>query len=252
MISSLDAHAHLGLDVTRGDLDALGTTGIMAVTRTPEEWPGVLGRRDSRVVWGIGCHPGVLRGLRMYNEALFTAVAKKAVFVGEVGLDGRPPTPDDLQRQVFRSILRIATDEGLILSVHSLGRTIEVLDEIEATDAKRVILHWWTGQAGETQRAIKLGCYFSVNSAAHPHILAELPRDRVLTETDFPLTATIDPPVARPGGVDAILATLAQLWGCDANAVRASSWRAIGELDRGSRRLERANTSFAGAMASLR
>jgi TatD DNase family protein len=250
VIPSVDAHAHLGLDVTRGDLDTLGSAAVMAVTRSPEEWPGVIRRRDTRVAWGVGCHPGVARALRLYDEGLFAAVAKRAAFGGEIGLDARSSTPDELQRKVFGSILRVAADESLILSVHSLGRTTEVLDLIEESGATKVILHWWTGTSDETARAIALGLYFSVNGAVRPHILGMLPQDRVMTETDFPLTSTIDAAVTRPGKVDTIVAMLARQWNCDATAVRTATWTALRELDRGRSGLARSSPGFASMISS--
>lgn len=248
MTPSLDAHAHLGLNVTREDLDALGSVAVMAVTRSPEDWPGALRRRDSKIAWGAGCHPGVARALGLYNESLFVAVAKKAAFGGEVGLDARVSTSFELQREVLASILHVAAGEGLVLSVHSLGRTAEALDLIEESGATKVILHWWTGTADETKRAIDLGLFFSVNGAARPHILAMLPRDRVLTETDYPLTSNSDPRASMPGKVDTILGTLAREWSCDIEAVRLATWTALADLDMGRNGLARSSPAFAAAI----
>jgi len=53
-------------------------------------------------------------------------------------------------------------------------------------------MHWFTGSKSEARQAAALGCYFSVNaemtrSDRGRALLANLPIDRILTETDGPL-----------------------------------------------------------------
>jgi TatD DNase family protein len=71
-----------------------------------------------------------------------------------------------------------------------------VLDLIEShlpAQKGRVVLHWFTGSKAEARRAAELGCYFSVNAAMFRNdrgrdLVATLPSDRLLTETDAPFT----------------------------------------------------------------
>jgi len=60
-------------------------------------------------------------------------------------------------------------------------------------------LHWFTGSKAEAQRALELGCYFSINAAMleserHASMTAVIPLDRLLTETDGPFTKTDERP----------------------------------------------------------
>src|SRR5690606_25132022 len=53
--------------------------------------------------------------------------------------------------------------------------------------------HWFTGSMAEARRAAALGCYYSVNAEmTHSDpgraLVAELPTDRLLTETDAAFT----------------------------------------------------------------
>ena len=55
------------------------------------------------------------------------------------------------------------------------------------------ILHWFTGSVKDAQKAIKLGCWFSINpqmclTATGKNIINCIPIDRVLPETDGPFT----------------------------------------------------------------
>jgi TatD DNase family protein len=78
------------------------------------------------------------------------------------------------------------------MSVHSVRAASAVLGHVEAylpPDRGRVVLHWFTGSPAEARRGAALGCYFSVNAEMlrtdrHRALLAQIPRDRLLTETD--------------------------------------------------------------------
>jgi len=103
----------------------------------------------------------------------------------------------DLQREVFTRILqKCAAAGGKILTVHSLRSAKAVLDLVEThlpPATGKVVLHWFTGTKSEARRALDLGCYFSINAAMLRNekgrdLVAALPADRLLTETDAPFT----------------------------------------------------------------
>jgi TatD DNase family protein len=77
------------------------------------------------------------------------------------------------------------------------------------------VLHWFTGSRSEAQRAVSLGCYFSINremmrNDKHNSMVASLPLDRLLTETDGPFVK-IDGRDARPSDVSQVLEALARI-----------------------------------------
>jgi TatD DNase family protein len=235
----LDAHAHVPSRASTREVTSYAPAVVLAVTGSSVVWPSALRRRDSRVAWGIGCHPADARALDTFTEGSFAKAAKSAAFVGEVGLDGRSPVPRDVQRRVFSSVLRVARGEGLVVSVHSLGRIDDVLDMVEGNGGAKVILHWWTGSHPQTERAVRLGCFFSVNGVARQWVLAGLPRDRVLTETDYPFTKQRDSTATAPGRVTRALALLASAWNEAPADVITRTWRALSELDASGRLGER-------------
>jgi TatD DNase family protein len=143
----------------------------------------------------------------------------EARYVGEVGLDAGPRyfRSLELQKQVFeRILLQCANTGGRVLSVHSVRSTKAVLDLIEThlpSSRGKVVLHWFTGPKLEVARAVDLGCYFSVNAAMlnterGRSIVAAIPADRLLTETDGPFTV-VDGRPACPTDVSALLEQLA-------------------------------------------
>ena len=250
MTPAIDAHAHLVPNLTLAEVDGLRDAFVMGVTRSPAEWGSALRRRDRRIAWGLGCHPADARAMAEFREAKLAAVASRAAFFGEVGLDARSKVPADAQEQVLRSVLRVAAAEGIAVSLHSTGRAGRVLDLVEEIALTKAILHWWGGSAEETQRAVALGCYFSVNVAMRAGVLRVLPRMRVVTETDFPATRSRDQSVDRPGAVGSIEAHLAALWSIGLTAVRDTGWSVLREIDAGGGRLAMTTQSVTAARAT--
>ena len=77
-----------------------------------------------------------------------------------------------------------------------------------------------------------MGCFFSVNGAEarRPKVLALLPQNRVLAETDFPYPRRSDPVADRPAAVATIEVCLMQEWGVDQLGLRRRLWRTVSAL----------------------
>jgi TatD DNase family protein len=107
---------------------------------------------------------------------------------------------------------------------------------LEKHEFRNAVLHWFTGTIASLERAIELGCWFSVNPAMIRSkngklIVARLSRDRVLTETDGPHVRIGSRP-AEPTDVQEVLACLGTAWGVShseaEDAVAANFARLIG------------------------
>lgn len=247
----LDAHAHVPLSASVAEVAAYAPSLVMAVTRAPTQWPTALRRRDSRIAWGIGCHPGDEQAVAQFEERRFAGAARAAAFIGEVGLDARSRVPLAAQQTVLDSVLRVGAGEGLIVSLHVAGRVAEALDLLSRHPDARVILHWWTGSPEQTAAASDLGCYFSINGAARPHVLKALPRDRTLTETDFPFTKRMDPAATAPGRVAKGIALLSSTWTMAPAQVTELVWQNLASLD-SARHLRARAAAFDGATQAAR
>lgn len=208
----VDFHCHLDLYPDFESLVAeCDTHGIhtVAVTTTPRAWlkNHELAARTKHVHAALGIHPQIV-GTHGHEIDLWESLLPRARYVGEVGLDAGPRyfRTLELQKKVFERVLQACNREGAkILSVHSIRSTALVLDMIETyidPGKVRLVLHWFTGSTSEARRATQLGCYFSINEqmATSPRsskVVACLPDDRLLTETDGPFASTQGKP-SRP------------------------------------------------------
>jgi TatD DNase family protein len=226
MLPALDAHAHVKPSVLSSDLEQLDAL-VFAVTRDPAEWSEVLGRDDPMTVWGIGAHPRLVASLQSFSSDRFAVAMEEALLVGEVGLDGA--AAGRLSDRVFAEILAVVAAAPRPTSIHSQGASRKVLDALAHTPIVAPILHWWTGGAAETEEAVAMGCYFSLNGAAarRPEVIGLIPPERVLTETDFPHTRGIDRRAVAPAKVATIEAALISAWGVGEFELRRRLWRNV-------------------------
>ncbi|KUL40088.1 TatD family hydrolase [Streptomyces regalis] len=223
----LDCHAHIAPDVTPAQIDALHPAVVFAVTRTPAEAHHTCRRRDPRLVWGSGIHPGVPEALDSFDLQQFRATLRHSCLIGEVGLDRRGSL--ERQRTVLAQILKAAREQPVLLSLHSTGRTGALLDLLTDQPHPGMILHWFLGSPTERQQAIDLGAYFSVNAAMPDDILTSLPATRLLPETDFPASRRTTG-ASRPGDISRLEQRLAQLHGMTPEHVRRRFWQNLREL----------------------
>ncbi len=227
----LDCHAHVETSIDTDALRSLRAV-VVAVTRRPAEWNGALGRQDQTTVWGVGVHPGVREALDEFDGDCFAATTSRALFVGEIGLDGRAKTDKDRQREVFDAILEVLASDPRPATIHSVGACDQVIAALRNQPIRAAVLHWWRGDREQTKEAVDLGCYFSINGheVKKPQTLDLVPKDRLLTETDYPHSRRYDRSADRPGGVDAVETTLERRWSVDRLEVRRQLWRNFGAM----------------------
>lgn len=221
----LDLHAHIDPGASAAELERLGAV-VFAATRSLDEYESVRSRRDQVTIWGLGCHPGIPDAQRTFDAAMFAELLASAAYVSEVGLDGRSKVPPGQQERVFESILEVLGAAPRIVSIHSSGAPVRVLDALERRPVRGAVLHWWRGDATQTRRAIALGCRFSINAAGArcAEDLAEIPIERILTETDHPSGDRRSPAPRQPGAVVDVEETLAQTRGVDPQTFRRQVW----------------------------
>jgi TatD DNase family protein len=216
------------------------------MTLSLDEAALVVERDEPRITWGVGCHPRQLKAQQAFNPGRFGELAERAAIVGEIGLDAGSRVPLELQLQTFRQALEIVARLPRLVSIHSYRATGLVLQELRRTPVAVPVLHWWTGNADETQEAVALGCYFSIHSAVarHSKFRTRVPPDRLLIESDHGYR---DPPAAIPCRVEWVEHLLGQQLQLGVEEVRRLAWRNLATIIRetGTREL------FPGAFATL-
>jgi TatD DNase family protein len=232
-LPSIDLHAHIEPDIEAADLVALGSL-VFAATRSLDEAASALDRADPWTVWGVGSHPGVIGAQKAFDPVRFADLITRTPYVSEVGLDGTSRVPLGTQQATFEAILTTLQTSPRITSIHSYDAIGTVLNCLAARPIQGAVLHWWLGDEDETRRAVALRCYFSINESTlrRPELLAMLPLDRVLAETDHPFGDRSGGPSRRPGNVDKVEAAIGRLHGLDQDEVRRVMWRNLADLAR--------------------
>lgn len=227
----VDFHCHLDLFTDfQNILEKCNSLNleIISVTNAPCVWQTnlALSQKYSRVHIALGLHPQLAK--KHYKEIeLFEKYLKETRFIGEVGLDGSEEIADtfEMQKEAFVQILKCCASEGnKVLSVHSRGASREVIDAIASylpQQKGKTVLHWFTGTNAEALEAIKLGCYFSVNSRMlisnkGKALLNIIPPERVLTETDTPFIKGL----GYPFNIEQTIESLAAFWALSATLVK--------------------------------
>lgn len=146
----------------------------------------------------IGVHPHEVKHIAdgWYDEFRQLARQKKVVAYGEIGLDYHYNHSDpEQQRQRFREQIRLARELRLPVIIHTREAqddTIRILKEEGAAEVGGVF-HCFSGDAWLAKDAIDLGFYLSFsgiltfqNATMLRDIAKQVPRDRLLIETDCP------------------------------------------------------------------
>lgn len=218
----IDAHCHLDAypDPYETALAAdRARVFTIAVTELPSgfeaAYPHVRPLRAIRLA--VGLHP--LRAERHAHERdRFAACLARTSYVGEVGLDFSPEGWETrrLQEASFRFVLELLRVQPKFVSIHSRRAEVAVLDALAEHGVRPAVFHWFTGSLSQVDRLIEQGHSCSINpamvrSARGRAIIARLPLDRVLTETDGPYV-TVHGRAALPMDVVEVETYLARVW----------------------------------------
>ena len=146
----------------------------------------------------LGLHP-LLASESINNLALFNSLLYQTSYVGEIGLDFSKEgiATKNTQIIVLRSLLESLRGKQKIISVHSRKAERVLFDLLCEYNIQNVIFHWYSGPVDLIPSIISKGYYFSINESMTKSkngraILEQIPRNRILTETDAPYNTKMD------------------------------------------------------------
>lgn len=146
----------------------------------------------------LGLHP-LLAADKQNELQIFKNNIEKTSYIGEIGLDFSKSgiSTKEIQVSVLRKILSELKGKKKIVSVHSRKAERELLDLLCEYDIKNVIFHWYSGPIGLIPSILSCGYYFSINesmtlSKNGQKIIENIPKARILTETDAPYNSKTD------------------------------------------------------------
>ncbi len=216
----IDTHAHFTkkypytLSVVSCQLQQAkeyGVKAIVSVMAEPEgyqcAYEAALNFPHIYLVLGIGRHLA-LKTTKVYWKLLTSYLDEqnpKVVAIGETGLDYRfKPNAYEIskQKEIFIHQIKLALHYDLPLVIHSGKAMDDVLDilEIEYTSGRGGVIHFFTGNLVQAQRAIEMGFYLSfalpiLTNHEMQQVCKDIPLQWVLTETDSPF---LKPPKGWP------------------------------------------------------
>ncbi|MCL1100228.1 TatD family hydrolase [Shewanella saliphila] len=155
----------------------------------------------NNVFLSSGVHPlDVQEGLNIEDIKRF-ATDPRVVAIGETGLDYfYSNDTKTLQQQCFEQQIALAVEVNKPLIVHTRDAREDTINMLKAGNADNVggVLHCFTENWEMAKAAIDLGFYISVsgivtfkNAAELRSVIRQVPKDRLLVETDSPYLAPV-------------------------------------------------------------
>ena len=145
----------------------------------------------------VGIHPENCGDFAPEQMDAIRELAKhnKVVAVGEIGLDYYWPEnpPRELQQQVLRAHMALAQELGLPVIIHDREAHADSLAIVKEFPAVTGVFHCFSGSVEMARELLNLGWMLSFNGAVTfknarkaPEVVAAVPVDRIMIETDAP------------------------------------------------------------------
>lgn len=244
-----DVHAHLTSPRLRDDADgviararAAGVTTIVsnglnpadnvATLQLAERYPDIVRPAlglypvdavlPEMLAMGVDYHRDDDGPIPSGDEAIqwLSSNVERAFAVGEVGLDRYwvPPELWDQQEERFRRLIRLAMEADKPLIIHTRKAERRAFEVLVEEGASRVVWHCYSSKVKFGLRIAEHGHWLSIPAHVHKaqnfqRLLTDLPRDRVLLETDCPYLSPVAGEVNEPANVARTVAWAVEAWG---------------------------------------
>lgn len=202
----IDSHCHLAWEKFKEDLPQVlerakeaGVEGVIVIG-AGEGFEG-----NQRAVDLAGRHPNLWSTVGIHpHDALQTGDLKslvaqpKVVAIGETGLDYHyDHSPRAIQQKRFAEQIALAKELYLPLVIHSREAWEDTVAMVKASGV-RGVFHCFGGSWAQAKQALDLGFYVSISGIVTfkkagdlAEVVAKLPLDKILVETDAPYLAPV-------------------------------------------------------------
>jgi TatD DNase family protein len=209
----VDSHCHLeykGLvEDQAGVLTRARQAGVgqfLNISTRRSEWDQVVATatREPDVWASVGIHPHEAdQHADLGRDVLLEATENpRVIAIGETGLDYYYDHSDrETQRDLFRMHIGVSRETGLPLIIHTRDAeddTLEILEDELGKGAFPALIHCFTASQDFGNRVLEFGLTISLsgivtfkNAKELQEIAREIPRNRLLVETDSPFLAPV-------------------------------------------------------------
>ena len=241
-----DTHAHYDDDWFDEDreelLSSLPEKGVGLVvnpgtTVDTSRMAIAMAEKYDHIYAAVGIHPENCHDFTPQHIDVLRDLAQhpKVVAIGEIGLDyywdSNPPK--EFQQQVLRSQLALAEEVNLPVILHDRDAHGDILAIVKEFPRVRGVFHCYSGSVEDARTIVKLGWMLSFNGAATfknarkaPEVIAEIPLDKLMIETDAPYLAPVPYRGKRNDSryVHLVAEKIAQIKGLTAEEVEKATW----------------------------
>ncbi len=180
-----------------------------------------ISKKYEKVKPALGMYPD--KAISLSNEEIDKEIEfikkQKPFAIGEVGLDNFRVENLERQKEVLIKFINLSKELDIPIIVHSRKAEEETITVLEENNAKKVVMHCFSGNKELTERALNLGYYFTIpcsvtKSKTFRKLTKRIPLNKILTETDAPYLSPRDEP-NEPAFIEDSIKKIAELKGLD-------------------------------------
>lgn len=202
-----DTHTHLDSPLFNEDRELIianaveaGVTRMINVGFNRETIPSTMKLAEAYdfIYAAVGWHP--VDAITMQDGDLDWIASlcahEKVVAIGEIGLDYHWDTsPKDVQQRVLRQQIGLARELGMPVVIHNRDAHADIVNILREEKAYEVggVMHSFSGSCEMAKLCMHMGFHLSFggpvtfkNARQPKEVLAQVPLDRLLIETDSP------------------------------------------------------------------
>ena len=188
-------------------------------------------------IWAaVGSHPDDADQVDEARILMYRKLARhsRVKAIGEIGLDYHyEDIPRDVQQHAFRLQMALAEELELPVVIHEREAHGDALTIIDEYPSVKGMFHCFSGSVEMAEELLKLGWMLSFNGAITfknarkaPEVIAAVPLERMMVETDAPYLTPVPFRGKRndSGYVHLVAEKIAQLKGLPAEQVERQTW----------------------------